>query len=147
MDDLKNIAPELSKLEKENPFGVPEGYFDKFPARLKIRMDAEEKTDTKKIRFIQVLKPVVGLAASFALIFMLVYWPLKTFTPDQVAENSAETEMTDADYMSVLERIDEDSFFALLDEQPAEEIEFSDEELLAYVSVNISEYEMYADDE
>ena len=144
MDELNKIAPELSKLKKKNPYGVPVGYFDEFPARLRARLDAEEDAAPRKTRFIQLIKPAVGLAASFILIFMLVYWPLKTFTPKQLTQNNTETELTDNDYFSVLERMDEDSFFALLNE-PAEEIEFTDEDLLAYVSANISEYEIYVD--
>lgn len=144
MDDLKNIAPELSKLKKENPFKVPEHYFDDFSARLQMKLEAEKMiVPAKQNRFIYYLKPALGLAASFALIFMLVYWPLKTFTPNQTANNNTDTEMSeDEGYLSIVEKMDENSFFALLYE-PANAVEFSDEDLVAYINTNITDYDIY----
>jgi hypothetical protein len=143
MDEFKNIAPELSKLKKENPFGTPDNYFDDFSSRLQTKLESERmiipKQQNKIIRF---LKPALGLAASFALIFMLVYWPLKTFMPNQVASNAEIFDVSEMDYMSIVEGIDENSFYALLDE-PNNSIEFSDEDLLSYVNTNVSEYEIY----
>ncbi len=142
MDEFKNIAPELSKLKKEYPFRTPDNYFDDFSARLQMKLEAEKgivpKQQNKIIRF---LKPALGLAASFALIFMLVYWPLKTFMPNQVASN-VEVDVNEMDYMSILEGMDENSFYALLDE-PSNSITFSDEDLISYVNTNVSEYDIY----
>ena len=147
MDKLKENTPELSKLKKENPFRVPENYFDNFSARLQMKIEAEKKVvQAPKNRIIQFLKPAISMAASFALIFMLVYWPLKTFLPNHVAENnSIKIEITDEDsqYLTFLEGIDENSFYALLDEPATTEIEFTDEELLTYLSTNFSDYELY----
>jgi hypothetical protein len=144
MDDLKNIAPELSKLKKENPFKVPEHYFDDFSARLQTKLEAEKMiVPAKQNRFIYYLKPALGLAASFALIFMLVYWPLKTFTPNQTANNNTDTEMSeDEGYLSIVEKMDENSFFALLYE-PTNAVEFSDEDLVVYINTNITDYDIY----
>lgn len=144
MDDLKNIAPELSKLKKENPFKVPEHYFDDFSARLQMKLEAGKMiVPAKQNRFIYYLKPALGLAASFALIFMLVYWPLKTFTPNQTANNNTDTEMSeDEGYLSIVEKMDENSFFALLYE-PTNAVEFSDEDLVVYINTNITDYDIY----
>jgi hypothetical protein len=146
MDELKKIAPELSKLEKRNPFGVPENYFDDFSARLHVKLEAEKSIlPNQQNRIIQFLKPALGLAASFALIFMLVYWPLKSFTPNEVANNTNPTpknEITDIQYRSMVEGIDENSFYALLD-QPAQTVEISDDDLVNYLSSNISDYDLY----
>jgi hypothetical protein len=149
MDNLRENTPELSKIKKENPFRVPENYFDDFSARLHIKIEAEKKVvPAPKNRIIQMLKPAVGLAASFVLIFMLVYWPLKTFSPKQVAENNSSIVIEEYDSdnenesLNLLESIDENSFYALLDE-PAKSVEFSDEELMSYINTNISEYEIY----
>jgi hypothetical protein len=50
-------------------------------------------------------------------------------------------------YMPSIEKIDETSFFGLVDETFAgeEDIEeaFNDEELLNYLSANVSDYELY----
>lgn len=143
MDEFKNIAPKLSKLKKDNPFGTPDKYFDDFYARLQMKLDAEKTVvPIHQNRIIRFLKPALGLAASFAIIFMLVNLPLKKFMSQKVASYTVETELTETDYLNVVEGIDESSFFIMLDE-PTSGIEFSDEDLLSYASTNISEYELF----
>lgn len=145
MDEFKNIAPKLSKLKKENPFGTPEKYFDDFSARLKIKLEAENKVvPTQQNKIIRFLKPALGLAASFAIIFMLVNLPLKKFMSQKVVSSNIETELSDIDYLSVIEGIDENSFFAMLTDTD-NGIEFSDDDLISYVSNNISEYELFTE--
>lgn len=147
MDELNNISPELSKIKKEVPFGVPVNYFDNFSVRLQLKLEAEKvAVPNPKNRIVQFLKPALSLAASFALIFMLVYWPLKTFIPNQVADNgnSNEQRITEMEYLSMVEGIDEYSFFALLDEPSGSE-DFSDEEIVSYLQANSSEYEIYTE--
>ncbi len=145
MDELKNIAPKLSKLKKENPFSTPDKYFDDFSARLQVKLEPGKKVvPIQQNRFIRFLKPAIGLAASFAIIFMLVNLPLKKFMSQQVANSNIETELTETDYLNVIEGIDENSFFALLYE-PDNGIEFSDEDLLSYASANTSEYEIFSE--
>lgn len=70
----------LSQIKRENPFGTPEAYFDTFSERLNSRIQAEEKPVTRQ-RWLNIFKPVVGLAASFALVFFLLYVPLENFLP------------------------------------------------------------------
>ena len=144
MDELRNIAPELSKLKKEQPFDTPENYFDDFSPRLQMRIEAEKRaSNPKKMSFIQILKPALGLAASFALIFMLVYVPLKTFMPHRMAETTEIPTDPDAGILNYIENIDESSFISLLNESEKDETTFSDEELTLYVSANFSDYEIY----
>jgi len=144
MDELKKIAPELSKIKKENPFGTPDNYFDDFSARLQLRLEAEKKaTVPRKIRFADILKPALGLAASFAIIFMLVYIPLKTFMPSERTEVAAVTDDYDeAGILNYIENIDESSFISLLNEDENKDV-FSDDDLTLYVSANFSDYEIY----
>lgn len=147
MEELRNISPQLSKIKKDIPFGVPDNYFDNFSARLQLKLEAEEAVlPNSKNRIIQFLKPALSLAASFALIFMLVYWPLKTFIPNQVASNGNQSEqgISDMEYVNMVEGIDEYSFFALL-EEPSGSENFSDEEIMSYLQENSSEYEIYTE--
>ena len=150
MNKLKKIAPELSKLKKEQPFGVPDKYFDDFSARLHHRLEAEKQTlPQPKNTFIRYLKPALGLAASFALIFMLVYWPVKTFLPNYLAKTNTFIESTNEEdaFLTFIEKLDENSFFALLQESKSNEKtvngDFNDEELMSYLSSNVSDYEIY----
>lgn len=146
MDELEKIAPELSKIKKENPFRAPDNYFDDFSARLQIKLEAEKKgTTINQNKIIQFIKPALGLAAGFALIFMLAYWPLKTFTPNQLANNTdSETEFNDMLYATMVEGIDVNSFYALLDE-PNGSVQYSDDDLEEFIKANISEYDIYSE--
>jgi hypothetical protein len=154
MNEFKKNAPETSKIKKKQPFRVPDNYFDDFSARLHTRLETEtDVLPQSKGRVIRMLKPILGLAASFALIFLLVYWPIKSFLPDYVAktETTIETTTTEEDsYISYVERIDENSFFALIrgvfTPDDAED-DFNDEELLSYLSANVSDYDLYLNTE
>jgi hypothetical protein len=148
MNKFKNSAPGNQKTNKEMPFMVPDNYFTDFPARLQSRLQTEsEVLPHEKRSIIRYLKPALGLAASFALIFLLVYWPVKTFLPDYMAREANVTidqESETDTYMPSIERIDENTFFGLLFENLSEtEEEFNDEELLNYLSANVSDYELY----
>ena len=145
MNEFENNAPELSKLKKEYPFRTPDNYFDDFSARLQMKLEAEKSARVpRKIKFMQVLKPALGLAASFALIFMLVYVPLKTFMPERATELAQNSEDYDADFgiLNYIESIDESSFISLLNESENND-DFTDDELTLYVSANFSDYELY----
>jgi hypothetical protein len=151
MNKFKKIAPEASEINKELPFRVPEHYFDDFSARLQTKLKAETHAITpQRNRFIRYLKPALGLAASFALVFMLVYWPVKEFLPDYLAKSSVTIETTEDDehYFSYFENLDENSFFALIAEpangRGTENGNFDDEELMNYLSANVSDYELFA---
>ena len=144
MDEIKKIAPKLSEIKKESPFGVPPRYFDDFSARLQIKIETEKTiVRSPKIRFVQFLKPALGLAASFALIFSLIYFPLKTYKNSQLVNNIYQNnELIDENYILLLEGMDDDSFYALLQE-PFINDEYSDEELISYLSSTVSDYDIY----
>jgi len=143
MDELRNIAPELSKLKKEVPFRTPDHYFDDFSARLQMQIEAEKQAVVpRKTRFIQIFKPALGLAASFALIFLLVYVPLKTFTPVQENTVAEVTDPEDPNLLNVIEHLDESSFFSLLSGSD-DDMEFTEDDLTMYVSANFNDYEIF----
>ena len=150
MDELNKIAPETSKIKKDLPFNVPTHYFDDFSARLHHRLQAEQDFRShKKPGIIRYLKPALGLAASFILVFLLVYWPIKSFLPQYIASTQTiiQHETEEDHYFPSFENIDENSFFALILETfngadvPKQEL--NEEELLNYLSANISDYEIY----
>jgi len=143
MDELKNIAPKLSKLKKETPFRTPDNYFDDFSARLQIKLEAEKKVVPKqKSVVLRFLKPAIGLAASFAIIFMLVYWPLKTFMPSEVVETEVTIDNADSEFLNIVEGLDESSFFELLEESNGTD-DLTDDDLIAYVDANFTSYEIF----
>ena len=143
MDKLKDRTYKLSELKKEDPFGTPDRYFDDFSARLQTKLETEKMViPIQKNRFIRFLKPVIGLAASFAIIYLLVNLPLKTFMNKQIAESETQTDLYDIEFLTMVDNIDENSFFTLFNE-PDNSTEFTDEDLVNYLSASLSEYEIY----
>ena len=69
MDQLKNIGPNLIKIKKQNPFKVPERYFEDFSARLSDKIYTEKRISTP-VKFLSALKPY--LAAAVILIIALL---------------------------------------------------------------------------
>lgn len=147
MDELKKTAPELSKLSREAPYKVPSGYFGDFSARLHAKLE-EEKTviPEKKNRIITFLKPAIGLAASFALIFMLVYWPVNSFLKKGTTQEFSEAEYYEQEILNLLEGIDDNSLYALLDDTNGNG-DYTEDDLFDYVNTNFTEYEIYMETE
>ena len=143
MDELKHIAPGWSKMARENPFRTPPHYFDDFPARLQMKIEAEARVvPLQQNRMIRYLKPVMALAASFALIFMLVYVPMKKFSSNHFVHQTTGVELTEEEqYVSWVERMDENSFVAMLNEPVAAET-FSAADLEVYINTNVTDYDI-----
>jgi len=66
MFSLKNQKP-------ENGFRVPEGYFESFPGRLKIKIMSEEEPEKKKSVIRTLLLPQLAVAASFIGLMVIAY--------------------------------------------------------------------------
>ena len=154
MHELEKIAPELSKIKRDPPFRVPENYFDNFPERLHWKVEAQAKASSERGgRLIQMLKPAIGLAAGLALLIILFYGSLKSLFPDYIATTNSvyESLITEEErIMSLIEKVDETSFFTLVQESyngEEQEESYNDEELLSYLAQNVSEYEIYLDNE
>ena len=144
MDNFKKITPKLSEIKKANPFVVPPRYFDDFSARLQVKIEAEKTIHySPRSRVIKFLKPALAAAACLAVIFSVGYFTLKTYNNEQLAVNANQNiELTDDNYISLLEGIDDNSFYALLSE-PVISNEYSNEELISYLSSVVSDYDIY----
>ena len=85
MEELKNIAPHLSQLQKKDAFTAPEGYFDDLPSMIQDRVVAQSKTKSR------VFSPAwtfgsLGLAAVLCLVFLIGKSPdEKAITKQEVA--------------------------------------------------------------
>jgi hypothetical protein len=69
MDELKKTGPNLIKVKKENPFEVPDRYFEDFSARLSDKIHADRKPSSQS-KYVLALRPY--LAAAVILIVMLL---------------------------------------------------------------------------
>lgn len=145
MNNRDNISPKLDGLKKELPFKVPQKYFDDFPARMQHRLEQEKQATSKtKTRVIDFIKPALSLAAGFAAIFILVYWPVKTLNNRQSASNTTTRieQVVSDEFINLFEMFDEETFYVLLEkEQNGDYLET--ETLVAYLAENYSEYDIF----
>lgn len=83
--------------DRNNPFSAPDGYFQALPDRILDRIEEQEKS-TSKSTIIRYLKPILALAASFVIIFLLIYVPVKTIGPS-ITENDNTVEEMNQDLL------------------------------------------------
>lgn len=132
---------EIPGAGKQLPFKVPRGYFEDFPARLNALIEQENTpVREKKMRLADYLKPVIGLAASFAAIFMIVYWPAKLITHEQTASSTPPAE--EQRIINLVEHVDDHTFLTLLEGES--KTDTTDYEMLeTYLAANYSDIDLY----
>ncbi len=139
-----------SEFPKDNPFGVPEGYFGMLEDRISGRIRQEEgKKVSKEVKVIRMLKPLLGLAASFAIVFMLVHYPLSKFLPWYMSKHATnkieETSQTEQKILAAFtDDIDESTFFQILTSQENQN-KIDSDEIISFLSSELSDYEVYAE--
>lgn len=141
----ENIEPEFMKRPGTNPFRTPEGYFDSIEDRIMKGIQLPEKKKPISVGILRILKPVLGIAAMLALVFIL--------TNNPFTKNSINTEVSSAYTPS--EKDDSIFNFSLLDESTLVNAIFADEEsdvadinpdeMLAYLSSGLNEVEIYSE--
>ena len=145
MYDKEHTEQEFRKWDNSNPFKTPEGYFESFEDRLMGRIEYDVKPRSKSSKFIRMMKPVIGLAASFTLVYLLVYYPINHFLLKESA--TTETGCTfSADpidaYSLSLSAVDETTLVNALfsDENNGNKLDSDD--MLAYLSSRLNEVEI-----
>ena len=117
--------------------------------RIEARIQAEKEGNASKV--IHLLKPVLGLVASFILVYLLVSYPMRKFMPQQMENQISEQIEPMNVYQSDVERdilenssfIDENIFFQALTEEENLD-EFVSEEIFTIVASEIDDYAIYA---
>jgi hypothetical protein len=123
----------LKDINKENPFSVPDGYFDTFYDRLQNKLVYEESKKEIKLNFnlSKILKPLVNIAAIILLVLLLNNVDKKETTYFEYYND---------DYITnVLYEMDELSF---AEAYYSEGEELNSDELEDYVLNNMTEYEI-----
>ncbi|MFO7923401.1 MAG: hypothetical protein R6U58_06885 [Bacteroidales bacterium] len=109
-----NIEKETGGKTNKNPFSVPEGYFDSFPAKMMNRLEAEKPvTVSLKERIWEALRPQLALAAAITGFALIGYLGFRSFiqtdqdwlSDEQITEyiNHYEHEFSDYYLLSLLE--------------------------------------------
>lgn len=118
------------KYKKKSPFTVPEGYFDKLTDRITERVQEEKKP--QKVRFIQIVKPYMGLAAIFMLAFLVVQVVFPHFIdPNKMILKEGETVEQTQQAVATDNEIIFDSYF-----NP------TNEEIIEYLTTEIDSYDL-----
>ncbi len=142
-----------SRYPKDNPFRVPDGYFENMEDRVDAFIAMEESNDSQKSKVIRMLKPMLGLAASFVLVYLLVSYPLHKTKSYQVAiQSTEETIEAGEDYMLDVYKdiladpmfFDESFFWEALAGEETVENDFESDEIISIVVSEIDDYVIYA---
>ena len=143
MRDDKNIRNNnpFEMQGKENPFSTPEGYFESFNDRLQGRIEEEENPQKRKV--IHLLRPALGLVASFLVVFMLLYVPLKIYMP-KIAEQyySKEQTVDTTEGMEAILAEIEDQFFLFESTITNETEELEPDQIMDCVAMEIKDYDL-----
>ncbi len=142
MDHPEKSIRKLQEAGRDLPFGIPSQYFDDFPARLQALIDQETSSGKpKSLRFFDYIKPAIGLAAAFAAVFVLVYWPARWMTR-QTAYSLNNQNIMEERVINLVEHVDDQTFFSLLEEgEKQEAIDY--ETLENYMAANFSDFDIY----
>jgi hypothetical protein len=149
MYEEENIKSEFEERGNSNPFRTPEGYFGSLEDRIMGAIEQPAKTKYNSSRIVRFLKPALGLAASFTLVYLLVYYPINIL----LLKNTAKTEIATVntfdffnDYPLNYSLIDDSTLVNTIysDEESLSE-EINSDEMLAYLSTGMNEVEIYSE--
>ncbi|MFA5326199.1 MAG: hypothetical protein WC384_00270 [Prolixibacteraceae bacterium] len=149
MYEEDKTEPDFMNRNRENPFQTPDHYFDSLEDRIMGRIEHSTKKKTSASRVYLMLKPALGLAASFALVYLLVYYPINTFL---LKDNVIKTEVagiTKPDpldgYSLNFSLIDENSLVnAIFADDATSAPEINPDEVLAYLTTGSNDIEIYS---
>ena len=114
-NELKNSFPNLSKISRENPFTLPNDYFETLPTIIQEKC-VKASSGLKNKIYVKILKPHYIMMASLVLIFsgMMIYKSVKQYeTNRSILRNENYTE----EYLLNIENIDEDQIAEVLSEE------------------------------
>ena len=139
------IEPRFPKME--SGYSVPEGYFETFGERLKLRMEAESQTKPSRSMLVY-LRPALGVAAGLALFLTLYLHPFGSQKQSvlvglQNSNDLSPVDQTDAmvsTYTSLASDVQFFSSLSEMDEYDASKI--SKDGLAEYLVSNCSDFEI-----
>ncbi len=146
----ENIENLFGNLKNIHPFKVPESYFETFADRLMVKIEEEEQPIKKRSLFLY-LKPIMTMAASFALVMLLVYVPINKFFPSgkgyitQQQLNNEPIDTVDVLPTALISYFSESQFMsAISDMADLESDTLSTDSLADYIAANYTDYDIIA---
>jgi len=149
MYEEENINPEFMKRGKTNPFRTPDRYFDTLEDRIMGEIKHSTKSKTTSAKVIRLLKPVLGLAASVTLVYILISNPINHLLLKGTINSQAEVPTAvSSDYDSTLSlsSIDDNTIInAISSDETSSVSEINSDDMLAYLSSGMNEVEIYSE--
>ena len=149
MYEEEDIEPEFMKRDKTNPFRTPDRYFDSLEDRIMGGIKSTTKNKITSAKIIRLLKPVLGLAASFTVAYIMLYSPINNFLiKGTVKSEVAVTNTTNALDDSTLNfsMIDDNTLVnAIISDEPSNVSGINSDDMLAYLSSGMNEVEIYSE--
>ncbi len=146
-DKSEHIEKEPLFSKMESGYSVPEGYFETFGERLKLRMEVESRPK-RSGSVVVYLRPALGVAAGLALFFTLYLHPFVSQKQSvlvglQSSNDLSAVDQTDAMISTYTSLASDVQFFSALsemDEYDASKI--SKDGLAEYLVSNCSDFEI-----
>jgi hypothetical protein len=144
----ENKKDKLGFPQLESGFSVPEGYFDSFGERLRLRMKAEQLSSSRRRTIIYYLKPALGVAAVLAVMLTVYLYPpgnqrtssLAGVTNAAIAPSEVQSELLASTYASL---ITDGQFISALSEMDEYDTsKMPKEDLADYLASNCSDFEI-----
>lgn len=143
----EHIGPEIPR-KPDNPFRTPERYFDTLEDRIMAGIKHAEKTQSKKSRIVQFMKPALGLVASFALVYLLVYYPINHFVPKGLVKagqaDTTATGIPEAYSLSILS-VDENTLFNMIISDNSSDTSLNSDDVVTYLASGTNDVDLYSE--
>lgn len=127
MKDLNKITPNLSKIKKENPFRVPDQYFEELPGAIMERMKDAKYGQQRGYRLWTSFRPHLAIAATIIVFVIISYASVKLLFSDSTDQEFSSLEI--AEYIEYYSSdLDEILFYEVLDDIQEQELNAADYE-------------------
>lgn len=144
----KQIEPRIPG-KPENPFRTPDQYFESLEDRIMAGIKHAEATQTKRNKVVHFLKPVLGLVASFALVYLLVSYPINHFLPQSLVKtkqaDSSSTRIPEA-YSLNFSSVDENTLFnMIISDDSNTDTRLNSDDVVAYLASGTNDLDLYSE--
>lgn len=148
MYNEEQIEPKIPK-KPENPFRTPDPYFDTLEDRIMSGIKHAEKTQSKQGKVVHLLKPILGLVASFALVCLLVYYPIRHFMPQRMVEtvqaDTSSSSIPEA-YSLSFSSVDENTLFQMIiSDDSNTDSQLNSDDVVAYLASGANDLDLYSE--
>ncbi len=117
-DNKRNI---LENLKKDNPFQVPENYFDSLGSRISNRITANTSTEKQQYISFAMVKSTLVFAGGFAGLALIIYFGVSIFfTKLGVEKNTSQNEIAFLTEYSIISELDESTLIESFSKENSE---------------------------